>query len=72
MRLTDEQVKHMVTRFLGWKLPLDFSPDAGVKFEPVPLYGGTMLRPVGTNLLTATQAEEMIRHIVEEMPDVPA
>ena len=30
----EEQIKQMVTRFLGWKLPDDFHPDDGISFEP--------------------------------------
>lgn len=25
--MTDDQIKHMVNRFLGWKLPENFNPD---------------------------------------------
>jgi hypothetical protein len=28
--MNDAQIKHMVDRFLAWKLPDNFSPDAGV------------------------------------------
>lgn len=66
--MTEEQIKHMVNRFLAWKVPANFSPDNGVKFEPVLLYGGGFARPVGTNLLTATQAEEMVRHMLDGLP----
>lgn len=59
--MTDEQIKHMVNRFLAWKLPDDFGPDGGVSKAP-----GS--QPVGTNLLTATQAEAMVRHMLEGMP----
>lgn len=31
--MNDRQVKHMVDRFLGWRLPDDFSPDAGISFK---------------------------------------
>jgi hypothetical protein len=68
---TDEQVKHMVDRFLQWKLPADFRPDNGVEFDPIgskgTLYEYTR-EPVGTNLLTATQAEAMVRHMLEGIP----
>jgi hypothetical protein len=57
-------VKLMVDRFLGWHLPNDFSPDAGIKFKRVERAGLPM--PTGTNLLTATQAEAMIRYLLEE------
>lgn len=49
-------IKKLVNRFLGWKLPKDFSPDGGISFKESAWW------PVGTNLLTATQAEEMFRH----------
>ena len=67
--MNDAQIKHMVDRFLQWKVPADFSPDCGIKFEPVMLHGGGFARPVGTNLLTATQAEEMVRHMLAGLPD---
>ena len=58
-----QQIEHMVSRFLGWKLPEDFSPDGGVSYDkPSTWY------PVGTNLLTATQAREMIEYITSELP----
>jgi hypothetical protein len=69
--MNEDQIKHMVDRFLQWKLPEDFHPDAGISFErefnkhrPTP----SINTPVGTNLLTAHQAEAMIRHLVEGLP----
>lgn len=69
--MTDEQIKHMVTRFLGWRLPESFSPDGGITFKadynegtPWPMKH----QPVGTNLLDANQAEAMVRYMVEGMP----
>lgn len=69
--ITEDQIKHMVNRFLGWKLPSDFSPDGGVSFKkafndhlPQPMKN----EPVGTNLLDATQADAMVRHMVEGLP----
>lgn len=74
--MTDEQIKHMVQRFLQWKLPENFSPDAGISFKPTfsdeynarrgnpPQYHN----PVGTNLFCATQAEEMVRFMTEGLP----
>lgn len=61
-------VKEMVDSFLTWKVPADFAPDGGIKFEPTPMHGGGFSRPVGTNLLTATQAEAMVRHMLEGLP----
>lgn len=48
----------MVTRFLGWKLPKDFAPDAGISFEESAWW------PSGTNLFHAGQAKEMLEHAV--------
>lgn len=55
----------MVNRFLWWKLPKDFSPDAGISFTPTKPYEGDEFGnswwPVGTNLLTAEQARAMFK-----------
>lgn len=65
----DEIVRKAVDRFLGWRLPEDFHPDCGISFEREYNKGtgfeGTH-EPVGTNLFTATQAEEMIRFILQD------
>lgn len=69
--MRDNQIKHMVDRFLGWKLPENFNPDGGISFRKMSNENTPWPRknePVGTNLLDATQAEEMIRFIVEGMP----
>lgn len=69
--MNDKQIKHMVDRFLGWRLPKNFNPDGGISFEP---YGnkGTeheyKREPSGTNILDAIQAEEMVRYMVEGIP----
>lgn len=55
------QVRHMVNRFLGWKLPDDFQPDAGITFDRSKSLHGM---PTGTNLLTASQAEDMISYMM--------
>ena len=69
--MTDEQIKHMVNRFLGWRLPENFQPDAGISFKAEfnehtahPM----KYQPSGTNLFDATQAEAMVRYMVEGMP----
>ena len=56
----EEILKHMVSRFLCWKLPDDFSPDGGISFDKK-----IKNDPVGTNLLTATQAEEMVKYMLD-------
>jgi len=65
--MTDAEIKQMVSRFLAWKLPPDFSPDGGITFKatfnentPWPMRA----EPSGTNLLNFPQAEAMIRHIL--------
>lgn len=65
MEITEEQLKYMVNRFLGWKLPGNFSPDAGIKFTPP---ANLDWWPVGTNLLDATQATAMVLYLVNGMP----
>lgn len=55
----------MITRFLGWKLPLAFCPDAGVSFKPMEQPG---CWPTGTNLLHAGQAREMLEHVLQPPP----
>ena len=65
--MNDKQIKHMVDRFLGWKLPDDFMPDGGIKFTP-PQNTAPHWWPVGTNVFTATQAEAMIRHLAQGIP----
>lgn len=71
--MTDDQIKHMVNRFLMWRLPENFNPDGGISFKAEFNVDWNASRglptdrhqPTGTNLLTATQAEAMIRHILE-------
>lgn len=69
--MTDAQIKHMVDRFLGWKLPADFSPDAGISFKAVFNEGSAYQmkhEPYGTNLFDASQADAMVRYLVEGLP----
>lgn len=67
--MTEDQIKHMVDRFLGWKLPEDFAPDCGISFDANaaiklnPRNG--KYEPIGTNLFTATQADAMVRYMLE-------
>ena len=32
--MTPVQIKHLVDRFLGWRLPENFQPDCGISFKP--------------------------------------
>ena len=69
---SEDQIKHMTNRFLGWRLPEDFRPDDGISFEPFfnvewnAKQGKPPQRrtPTGTNLLNATQAEAMVRYML--------
>jgi hypothetical protein len=63
-------VEAMVNAFLGWKLPTDFSPDAGISFDCE--YEKKWGMPTGTNLLHAGQAQQMIEHILCGCEPTPA
>jgi hypothetical protein len=68
LNMTDDQIKQMVNRFLQWRLPPDFSPDGGISFKRTyneHLNPPSSHQPVGTNLFTATQAEAMVRHMLD-------
>ena len=74
--LHKKQVASMVERFCGWKLPEDFHPDAGITFEKEfnVSYNAnqgkppSIHEPVGTNLFTADQAEEMMKYALGISP----
>lgn len=57
-------IQRMVDRFLSWRLPVDFCPDAGITLKPSydPQHAS------GTNLFTATQAMAMVRHMLDGPP----
>lgn len=59
----DELVARMVNRFLGWKIPKEFHPDAGISFTHRTDYDSPYW-PTGTNLFTAEQARTMVRHML--------
>jgi len=72
MTLTEEQIKYMVNRFLMWKLPANFSPDAGISFKPTfNEHTDFPMRhePVGTNLFDAIQATQMVEYMIEGLPE---
>ena len=70
--MSDEQIKYMVDRFLGWRLPENFNPDGGISFKPTFnegfSFGPMKNEPTGTNLFDVTQAEAMIRYLVDGLP----
>ena len=64
--MTNEQIKHMVDRFLNWKLPKTFNPDNGISYSR-PNYHPNV---DATNLFDAVQADAMVRHMLEGLPPV--
>lgn len=65
--MKEEIIKQITNRFLAWKLPEDFHPDAGISFKrefnentAYPMKH----EPIGTNLFDYTQAEKMVRYIL--------
>lgn len=73
--MTEDQIKHMVDRFLNWKLPPNFCPDGGISFQPYANFGTEhqyKRDPSGTNLFDATQADEMVRYLVDGLPATPS
>lgn len=71
--MTEAQIKHMVGRFLAWKLPENLSPDGGISFQKYSNKGTPYefkFEPSGTNFLDAEQATAMVRHMIEGLDDV--
>lgn len=69
--MTEDQIKHMANRFLGWPLPENFHPDGGISYEPVGNKGTPhefKRQPSGTNLWGWGEAVAMARHMVEDLP----
>lgn len=64
--MSKTMIDKMVDRFLGWKLPEDFSPDCGITFAKFHPNGTTRFEPIGTNLLTADQARAMVKHMLAD------
>ena len=64
MDALEDAVKEMTDTFLAWKLPADFNPDGGVSFSKPK---DEISWPVGTNLLTATQAKLMFAECLPEI-----
>lgn len=65
--MTEEQIKYMADRFLWWKLPEHFHPDNGIRFDAAVPHPSCP--PVGTNLFTADQARDMVRYLVNGLPE---
>lgn len=60
-------INAMVNKFLGWKLPDDFSPDCSISFREKLIFGNHIFKPTGTNLFTATQAKAMFEFVAGEV-----
>jgi hypothetical protein len=67
--MNEAQIKHLVDRFLNWRLPKDFRPDNGISYKRPNYMPEVDATPVGTNLFGAAQATEMVRHMIEGLPD---
>lgn len=69
--MNEDQIKYMVDRFLAWRLPENFTPDCGISFKPnynEHTAWPAKHEPTGTNLFDAIQAEHMVRHLVNGLP----
>ncbi len=70
--ITEDQIKYMRDRFLGWKLPSDFDPDCGIHFNKDEAKqwnsNNATYEPYGTNLFHVRQAEEMVRYMLDGLP----
>lgn len=68
--MTPEQIEVIVQRFLSWRLPADFSPDAGISFKATYNEGTdhpARHEPTGTNLLSHAQASAMFRELLADI-----
>ncbi len=66
-------IKLMVDKFLGWKLPEHFHPDCGISFTKRHSVGTqfeSKYEPVGTNLFSAVQAEQMFDYCFPDTVEV--
>ena len=67
-KMTEEQIKHMVNRFLGWRLPTPWHPDNGISYVRPNYTPNIDAMLTGTNLFDATQADAMVRYMIDGMP----
>ena len=64
-----DSIKAMADKFLSWRLPKDFYPDAGISFKADYNENTSYPRkhePLGTNLFHAEQAIQMFEHCCSE------
>lgn len=67
--LSSEQIKHMVNRFLQWRLPNPWHPDGGISYTRPNYAPQVDATPVGTNLFSATQTDAMVRFMADGLPE---
>jgi len=65
---SNADIENMVSKFLCWKLPIDFTPDGGIDFF---VNINPRHWPTGTNLFHSIQVEEMFRHCLNVPLPVP-
>ena len=73
--MSEDQIKHMVNRFLGWRLPENFNPDGGISFKKTfneHMQFPQKHEPSGTNLFGYDEALIMVRHMLEGLPLAPS
>lgn len=71
--MTEAQIRHMVNRFLAWRLPSNFCPDGGISFKAAfneNTASPMKHEPTGTNLFDVNQADAMVRYMIEGMPSM--
>jgi hypothetical protein len=62
--MTSPNLNEIVSRFLSWKLPSDFSPDGGIKVDKHPMSPIYNIGLTGTNLFNADQAKAMFEYVL--------
>jgi hypothetical protein len=68
--ISEERLRKMVDRFIGWKIPQSFGPDGYITFDREKAKA-SVYWPTGTNLLSCTEAEEMLRYMLEQPKENP-
>jgi hypothetical protein len=61
------RLAQFVSKFLGWKLPETFSPDCYITFDREKAKANNGW-PIGTNLLTASEALAMFEQVLADDP----
>ena len=69
--MTETTAKALAVKLMAWKLPQDFSPDCFISFDRERATANGSW-PVGTNLLTVAQAEQMFAYVLDGSPHAQA